>query len=99
MNEKKINNLLEFILYFLLGTLTGYVGLTAALFIAYIANYKKYWSMIAGFLIGWVIYVISIGPNLTHTGVLVYFFVVIVIAGGIAYMLHEDKNLEDKKNG
>jgi len=99
MDEKKINNLLEFILHFLLGTLTGYVGLTAALYIAYIANYKKYWRMIIGFLIGWIIYTIFIGPNLTYTDVLVYFFVVIVIAGGIAYMIHEDRSLEDKKNG
>ncbi len=35
---------LEFVLYILLGTLTGLIGLTAALFITYIANYKKYIS-------------------------------------------------------
>ena len=42
MNKKD----LEDILYFLLGTLTGFTGLVAALFIAYIANYKKYGRMI-----------------------------------------------------
>ncbi len=42
---------LEFVLYILLGTLTGLIGLTAALFITYIANYKKYWRIIVGFLI------------------------------------------------
>jgi len=62
---------LEFILFMSLGTLTGYVGLTAALFIAYIANYKRYWKMIIGFLIGWLIYTIFIGPGLTYTGNLV----------------------------
>ena len=95
MNKKD----LEDVLYFLLGTLTGLSGLIAALFIAYIANYKKYGRMIAGFLIGWLIYIIFIRPNLTYTGLLTYVFVTIIIAGGIAYMLHEDKNLEDKKNG
>ncbi len=56
---------LEFILYILLGTLTGPIGLVAALFIAYIANYKKYGRIIAGFLIGWLIY-IYILHNLFH---------------------------------
>ena len=37
---------LEDVLYFLLGILTGLSGLIAALFIAYIANYKKYGRMI-----------------------------------------------------
>jgi len=99
MDKKRIYDLLEFILYVLLGTLTGLNGLTAALFITYISNYKKYGRMIAGFLVGWIIYAISIGPNLTYTGLLTYIFIVIVIAGGIAYMIHEDKGLEDKKNG
>ena len=99
MDKKKIYDLLEFILYVLLGTLTGYVGLISALFITYIANYKKYGRMIIGFLIGWRIYAILIGPSLTYTGLLTYDFVVIVIAGGIAYLLHEDENLKDKKDG
>jgi len=99
MDKKKIYDLLEFILYVLLGTLTGYVGLISALFITYIANYKKYGRMIIGFLIGWLIYAILIGPSLTYTGLLTYDFVVIVIAGGIAYLLHEDENLKDKKDG
>ncbi len=65
---------LEFVLYILLGTLTGLTGLVAALFITYIANYKKYGKMIAGFLIGWLIYVIFIGPYLTSIEILDTFF-------------------------
>ncbi len=78
---------LEFILYILLGTLTGLIGLVAALFIAYIANYKKYGRIIAGFLIGWLIYVIFIGPNLTSIGNLVYSFIIGIIAVGMAYSI------------
>ncbi len=77
---------LEFILYISLGTLTGLIGLTAALFITYIANYKKYGRIIAGFLIGWLIYAIFIGPYLTFIGNLVYSFIVGIIAIGMAYI-------------
>jgi Na+-transporting NADH:ubiquinone oxidoreductase subunit NqrB len=83
---------LEDVLYFLLGALTGFAGLIAALFIAYLANYKKYWRMIIGFLIGYLTYIIFIGPNLTFTGVLVYGFIVGVIAVGIAYMIKKDRS-------
>jgi len=86
---------LEFILFMSLGTLTGYVGLTAALFIAYIANYKRYWRMIIGFLIGWIIYAIFVVPNLTFTGILIYSFIIYTIAFGIAYIIKEDRS----KNG
>jgi glucan phosphoethanolaminetransferase (alkaline phosphatase superfamily) len=89
---------LEFILFMSLGTLTGYVGLTAALFIAYIANYKKYWKMIVGFLIGWLIYAIFIGPGLTYTGNLVYAFIIGIIAIGMAYTIKEDKLKNNPKN-
>ncbi len=82
---------LEFILYILLGTLTGLIGLTAALFIAYIANYKKYGRIIAGFLIGWIIYVIFIGPYLTSIGNLIYIFIVDITAVGMAYIIKEDR--------
>jgi len=99
MNEKKINNLLEFILYFLLGTLTSYVGLIAALFIAYISNYKKYGRIIIGFLIGSLIYGFFIGPNLTSIGDLVYSFIVGIIAVGIAYMIREDRSKDNPTNG
>jgi len=88
-------NNLEFILYFLLGTLTGFTGLVAAIFIAYLANYKKYWRIFIGFLIGALIYGFIIGLNLTSIGNLVYSFIVGVIAVGIAYIIKEDKS----KNG
>ena len=88
MNKKD----LEDILYFLLGTLTGFIGLVAALFIAYLANYKKYWRIIIGFIIGALIYGFIIGPNLTSTGSLVYSFIVGVIAVGMAYIIKEDKS-------
>ena len=91
MNKKD----LEDILYFLLGTLTGLSGLIAAIFIAYIANYKKYGRMIIGFLIGWIIYAIFIAPNLTFTGILIYSFIIYTIAFGIAYIIKEDRS----KNG
>jgi uncharacterized membrane protein len=42
MDKEDIDKNLEFVLYILLGALTGFVGLIAALFIAYITNYKKY---------------------------------------------------------
>ena len=86
---------LEDVLYFLLGTLTGFIGLVAALFIAYIANYKKYWRMIIGFLIGWIIYAIFIRPNLTFTGILIYSFIIGIIAIVIAYIIKKDRS----KNG
>ena len=82
---------LEAALYFLLGTLTGFTGLVAALFIAYIANYKGYWRIFIGFLIGALIYGFIIGPNLTSIGDLVYSFIVGVIAFGIAYIIKEDR--------
>jgi len=91
MNKKD----LEDVLYFLLGILTGLSGLIAALFIAYIANYKKYGRMIIGFLIGWIIYAIFIAPNLTFTGILIYSFIIYTIAFGIAYIIKEDRS----KNG
>jgi len=91
MNKKD----LEDVLYFLLGILTGLSGLLAALFIAYIANYKRYWRMIISFLIGWVIYAIFIAPNLTFTGILIYSFIIYTIAFIIAYIIKEDK----PKNG
>jgi hypothetical protein len=82
---------LEDVLYVLLGILTGLSGLIAALFIAYIADYKKYWRMIIGFLIGWVVYAIFIAPNLTFTGSLVYSFIMYTITFIIAYIIKEDK--------
>jgi len=82
---------LEDILYFLLGTLTGFIGLVAALFIAYLANYKRYWRMIISFAIGALIYGFIIGPNLTSIGDLVYSFIVGVIAVGMAYIIKEDR--------
>ena len=91
MNKKD----LEDVLYFLLGTLTGLSGLIAALFIAYIANYKKYGRMIIGFLIGWVVYAIFIAPNLTFIGSLVYSFIIGTIVIVTAYIIKEDKS----KNG
>ena len=91
MDEKD----LEDILYFLLGTLTGFIGLVAALFIAYLANYKGYWRMIISFVIGALIYGFIIGPNLTSIGDLVYSFIVGIIAVGMAYIIKEDK----PKNG
>jgi len=91
MNKKD----LEDILYFLLGTLTGFIGLVAVLFIAYIANYKKYLRMIISFAIGALIYGFIIGPNLTSIGDLVYSFIVGIIAVGMAYIIKEDK----PKNG
>ena len=91
MNKKD----LEDVLYFLLGTLTGLSGLVAALFIAYLANYKKYWRMIIGFIIGWVIYAIFVEPNLTYTGILVYSFIIYTIAFVIAYEIKKDRS----KNG
>jgi len=81
---------LEFILYILLGILTGLVGLVAALFITYIVNYKKYWRIIIGFIIGTLI-AIFIGPNLTYIGNLVYSFIVGIIAIVIAYIIHKDR--------
>ncbi len=81
----------NFVLYILLGTLTGLTGLVAALFITYIANYKKYGKMIAGFLIGWLIYVIFIGPYLTSIGNLVYNFIVGIIAVGMAYIIKKNR--------
>jgi hypothetical protein len=95
MDKEDIDKNLEFILYILLGSLTGFIGLIAALFIAYIANYGKYGKMIIGFLIGSLIYAIFIGPNLTDTGVLVYSFIVGIIAVGMAYTIKEDRS----KNG
>ncbi len=76
MNQKMDKKDLEFILYISLGTLTGLIGLVAALFIAYIANYKKYGRIIVGFLIGWLIYVIFILHNLFHmqSKLLIYSF-------------------------
>ncbi len=47
--------------------------------------------MIAGFLIGWLIYVIFIGPYLTFTGKLVYSFIIGIIAVGMAYIIKEDR--------
>ena len=91
MNKKD----LEDVLYFLLGTLTGLSGLIAALFIAYIANYKKYGRMIIGFLIGWVVYAMFIRPNLTFTGILVYSFIIGTIAIVTAYEIKKDES----KNG
>ncbi len=82
---------LEFILYISLGTLTGLIGLVAALFIAYIANYKKYGRIIVGFLIGWLIYAIFIGPYLTSIGNLVYSFIIGIIAVGMAYIIKKDR--------
>jgi multisubunit Na+/H+ antiporter MnhB subunit len=81
---------LEFLLYMSLGALTGYVGLIAALFIAYIANYKRYWRMIIGFLIGYLIYAIFIGPGLTFIGSLVYGFIIGIIAIAMAYIIKKD---------
>jgi lipopolysaccharide export LptBFGC system permease protein LptF len=95
MDKEDIDKNLEYALYVLLGALTGFVGLIAALFIAYIANYKKYWRMIIGFLIGYLIYAIFIGPGLTFTGSLVYGFIIGVIAIGMAYIIKEDRS----KNG
>jgi len=86
---------LEDVLYFLLGTLTGLSGLIAAIFIAYIANYKKYGRMIIGFFIGWIIYAIFISPNLTFTGILIYSFIIYTIAFVTAYIIKEDRS----KNG
>ena len=91
MNKKD----LEDVLYFLLGTLTGLSGLVAALFIAYIANYKKYWRIIIGFIIGWIIYAMFIAPNLTFTGSLVYSFIISIITIVIAYIIKENRS----KNG
>ena len=91
MNKKD----LEDILYFLLGTLTGLSGLVAALFIAYIVNYKRYGRIIISFIIGWIIYAIFIAPNLTFTGILVYNFIIDIIAIVIAYMIKENRS----KNG
>ncbi len=91
MNQKMDKKDLEFILYISLGTLTGLNGLVAALFITYKANYKKYGKMIAGFLIGWLIYAIFIGPYLTFIGNLVYIFIVDIIAVGMAYIIKKDR--------
>ena len=82
----------EFTLYILLGGLTGFIGLIAVLFIAYIANYKKYWRIIIGFLIGDLIYAIFISPNLTFTGILMYDFIIGVIAIVTAYIIHENRS-------
>jgi len=81
---------LEFILYIILGTLTGITGMVAALFIAYIANYKKYWRIIIGFIIGTLI-AIFIGPNLTYIENLVYSFIVGIVAIVIAYIIKRDR--------
>jgi uncharacterized membrane protein len=88
MNKKD----LEYSLYILLGSLTGFVGLVAALFIAYIANYKKYGRMIIGFLIGYIIYAIFIAPNLTFIGSLVYSFIIGTIAIVTAYIIKDDRS-------
>jgi hypothetical protein len=92
MDKEDIDKNLEFVLYILLGTLTGYAGLIAALFIAYIANYKKYWRIFIGFLIGYLIYAIFIGPNLTYVGILIFGFIIGIIAFGMAYIIHEDRS-------
>ena len=88
MNKKE----LEYTLYVLLGILTGLSGLIAAIFIAYLANYKKYWRMIIGFLIGWIIYIIFVAPNLTFTGILVYSFIIGTIAIVTAYVIKKDRS-------
>jgi fructose-specific phosphotransferase system IIC component len=48
--------------------------------------------MLAGFLIGYLIYAIFIGPNLTFIGGLVYGFIVGAIALVIAYTIKEDRS-------
>jgi len=83
---------LEYSLYILLGSLTGLIGLVAALFIAYMANYGKYWKIIISFIVGWLIYAIFIGPGLTHTGVLLYDLIVGIIAIVMAYIIHKDRS-------
>jgi hypothetical protein len=83
---------LEYSLYILLGSLTGLIGLVAALFIAYIANYKRYGRIIISFIIGWIIYAIFIGPGLTHTGVLLYDLIVGIIAIVTAYIIKKDRS-------
>jgi len=89
---------LEFILYILLGGLTGIAGIIASLFIAYIANYKKYWRIFIGFLAGYLTYAIFIRPGLTFTGNLVFGFIQGIIAFGIAYIIHEDKLKNGQEN-
>ena len=88
---------LEYSLYILLGSLTGLIGLVAALFIAYIANYKKYGQIIISFIIGWLIYVIIVGPNLTYTGVLLYDLIVGIIAIVTAYVIKKDRSKVNKE--
>jgi len=83
---------LEYNLYILLGSLTGLSGLIAALFIAYIANYKRYGRIIISFIIGWIIYAIFIAPNLTYTGVLGYDLIVGIIAIVTAYIIKKDRS-------
>jgi len=82
---------LEYSLYILLGSLTGLSGLIVALFIAYIANYKRYGRIIINFIIGWLIYVIIVGPNLTYTGVLGYDLIIGTIAIVTAYIIKKDR--------
>ena len=87
MNKKD----LEDVFYFLLGTLTGLSGLIAAIFMAYITNYKECWRMIIGFLIGWIIYAIFVAPNLTNIGILIYSFIIGIIVIIIAYIIKKNK--------
>ena len=82
---------LEFILYIILGTLTGITGMVAALFIAYLVGYKGLWRIFIGFLIGIIIYTFLIGPNLTSLGNLVYTFIQGIIAIVITYIVHKDR--------
>ena len=88
---KEIDKNLEFILYILLGTLTGLSGLVAALFIAYMLNYKKYWGINIGFLIGWAIYYLFIGPFITFIENLIYTIIIGIIALWIASKIKKDK--------
>ena len=82
---------LEFVLYILLGTLTGISGLVAALFIAYMVNYKRLWRIFIGFLIGILIYTILIGPNITYTKNIVYTIIMGIIALILVYIIHKDR--------
>jgi uncharacterized membrane protein len=91
MDKEDIDKNLEFVLYILLGTLAGIVGLVASLFVAYIANYRKLWRIIIGFLIGYIIYLFTLS-NLTSTEALVYSFIMGAIAFVMAYIIHKDRS-------
>jgi 1,4-dihydroxy-2-naphthoate octaprenyltransferase len=102
MDKEDIDKNLEYFLYVLLGILGGLASIIVAGLIAYAIGYKRLGRLLAGLIIGRLIYSAIIASVLSNSSPIAYLEVsaiIGVIALGMAYKIHKDRSKDNPTNG